>query len=93
MLDDSGNLVRLSEYNPTYGPYLDGQRKEMAKNYLVTILTHPKFAKAIIEKDKEAIALWQEFVKRPRNEEHLKKMIEDSHWWGAAYRFDYITDW
>ncbi len=93
MLNENGELVRLSEYNPTYGPYLDGQRAEMAKSYLVTILTHPDFAKAIIEKDDEAVALWNELVKRPRDLNHLKQMIEESHFWGASHRFDDITEW
>ena len=93
LVDEQGVLRRLSEYNLSYGPYLEGQRREMAKNYLVTVLTHPRLAEAIVRKDEEAVKLWNELLKRPRDAERLGNKIEESYWWGAATRFDEITDW
>jgi HD superfamily phosphohydrolase len=93
MLNEKGEVVRLSEYNPSYLDYLKGQRQEMSKAYLVTILMHSKFAEAVIAKDKEAMELWGEFVKRPRDPQRLHDKIAESEFWAAAHRFDHITDW
>jgi HD superfamily phosphohydrolase len=93
LVDKKGVLRLLSEYNPSYVPYLEGQRREMMKSYLVTILTNPKFAQAIVDKNEEATALWNELLKRPRDPKRLGDKIEESYWWGAATRFDQITDW
>lgn len=92
ILNQAGEMIRLSEYNPSYEPYLDGQRAEMTKNYLVTILTHPAFAQALIDKDAEAIKIWNELLQRPRDQKRLKEMIDESHFWGAARSFDDIRE-
>jgi hypothetical protein len=85
--------VRLSEFNPSYEPYLEGQRREMAKNYLITILMHPDFAQSIVKKDAEAVRLWKELLQRPRSADRLKEKIENAGEWGAAHHLDPITDW
>ena len=53
----------------------------------------PDNYEAIVKKDDEAVKLWNELLKRPRDAERLGNKIEESYWWGAATRFDEITDW
>ncbi|MFZ1250661.1 MAG: hypothetical protein WAR37_04425 [Candidatus Microsaccharimonas sp.] len=93
VVDEKGDLLRLSEFNPSYGSYLEGQHQEMSKNYLVTILTHPHFAQAILDNDIKTTKRWSEYIKRPRDPKHLKEQIDESEFWGASHRFDDITDW
>lgn len=93
ILDGTGKQRRLSDLNPSYGPYVAGQQREMAKNYLVTMMMHPDFAKKIVEKNDESLVDWQELIKRERSPARLAAKIDGAEGWGAAMRFDDISDW
>jgi HD superfamily phosphohydrolase len=93
MLDEQGRQQRLSDYNPSYVPYVEGQQREMAKNYLVTMMMHPDFAKKILDKNNQSLSDWEQLVKRERSNERLAAKIAGAEGWGAATRFDHISDW
>jgi HD superfamily phosphohydrolase len=93
LISSKGDQQRLSEYSPSYLPYLEGQRTEMAKNYQVTVMMNPEFAKAILDKDITSRQDWSELIKRERNPKLLKETIEEAARWAPPMRFDNISEW
>lgn len=93
IVGDDGRQRRLSDENPSYTAYREGQHKEMTKNYLATAMMHPDFAKTILDKNQQSLQDWEEMIKRARDPKRLAQKINDSEAWGAATRFDSISDW
>lgn len=88
----AAHTQRLSECDPSYGVYLEGQRKMMAKAYRATVLMRSGVAKLIVQEHREADAIWKELVKRPRSAENLARTIRDASTPAAAHRLDVIHE-
>jgi hypothetical protein len=89
---EDGSVKRLSEVDPSYGPYLAGQRAVMAKAYVATVLMRPDIAERMVAQAAEADKEWPEMVARMRDPRDLVKKINDSEAYAAAMRFDDIRE-
>lgn len=73
-----GQPTRYSEIEPSYKPYLEGQRRTMAKKYKATILMRPDVAERIVRASEQTAEAWRRLVQRERSAPRLAEKVVDS---------------
>jgi len=88
----NSTVFRLSELEPSYMTYLQGQRDTMARSYRATILMRPDVAARIVEEHAAADTQWAGLLRRKRNPQNLHDVIQDAERYAAARPFDNIHE-
>lgn len=85
LISVGGQVVRLSEADPSYAAYLAGQKRMMAKGYTATVLMRPDIAQRIAAGQQAAGERWAKLLARPRGQQALKAAV-------GAVRFGHPLD-
>lgn len=78
VMREDGTLRRLTEIDPPYRAYLDGQRAVMKKAYRATLLMRPDVAERIVAHHEQGDEDWARVMQRPRSQELLRRVIHDT---------------
>ena len=92
IMNSDGTLQRLSQLEPSYVPYLKGQREMMSRSYRASILMRSDVARQIGEENERAEALWPTLLRRQRSVATLGQIICDTMPYAATHSFDAIHE-
>ncbi len=82
----------LSEIDPSYKNYLDGQVRTMKMGYQAIVMLNRDFSQRIYDIYSEASATWQRCSTMPRNADNLRNLVAQAGIYGAGARFDDICE-
>ena len=82
----------LSEIDPSYKNYLDGQVRTMKMGYYATLMLNKDFSRRICNIYGEASKAWQQCSTMPRNPANLRNIVTQAGIYGAGARFDDICE-
>jgi len=82
----------LSEIDPSYKNYLDGQVRTMKMGYYATLMLNKDFSKRICDIYDKASAAWEQCSTMPRNPNNLRNIVTQAGFYGAGARFDDICE-
>ena len=82
----------LSEIDPSYKNYLDGQVRTMKMGYYATLMLNKDFSKRICDIYDKASEAWQQCSTMPRNPSNLRNIVTQAGIYGAGARFDDILE-
>ena len=82
----------LSEIDPSYNNYLDGQVRTMKMGYYATLMLNKDFSRRICDIYDEASEAWRQCSQMPRNPATLRNIVTQAGIYGAGARFDDICE-
>jgi len=85
---------RLSEIEPSYSDFFEGQRRFMLQNYIATIHMRKDIAEKIVRRHRQIEDEWPEKVLMERSEETLRRIIASTAFtlmFSSGNQFDYIV--
>ena len=82
----------LSEIDPSYNNYLDGQVRTMKMGYYATLMLNKDFSKRICDIYDKASEAWRQCSTMPRDPANLRNIVTQAGIYGAGARFDDIRE-